>query len=498
MAIRRYSGSADTTITNAYEQNLITRGTGSNMGLSDVSEVFSIYGQAASSSTEAARILTQFPVTSISTDRTNGTIPASGSVSFYLRMYNARHSQNLPNNFNLIIAAVTRSWDEGTGLDMEGYTDLTYDDTGANWKNAASGSNNWSSAGGDYYSDTSSSFTASFNDGTEDIETNITTLVEQWISSSANSKAAVNLGSKTNYGVIVKFPDAKEAEPRSYYTKKFFARGTEFWFKRPVIEARWDSSKKDSAGNFYLSSSLATATENLNTVYLYNNIRGQLRNIPSIGSTGSILVSIYSGSTAPAGNKLYLPVGGNTAATGHTNVTGGYVSTGIYSASFAYVSSSITKIFPVWHSGTTEYHTGSGITVNTFDSADYNPSPSYVTTITNLKEVYSRDEEARFRLQVREKDWNPSIYTKAKTDPVNKIIEDGYYKIVRTIDDLDVVEYGTGSLNHTRLSFDVSGSYFDLPISLLEKDYMYGIKLMYKLPNGFYREQPHIFKFRVE
>jgi len=78
------------------------------------------------------------------------------------------------------------------------------------------------------------------------------------------------------------------------------------------------------------------------------------------------------------------------------------------------------------------------------------------------------------------------------------IIEDGYYKVYRTIDDLDVVAYGTGSLNHTRLSFDVSGNYFDLPVELLEKDYMYGIKLLYKLPNGFYKEQPQTFKFRVE
>jgi len=494
MAIKRYVANADTTITNAYETNLTTRGTGSNMGQSDVSDVFSIYGQAASASLESARILTKFNTTTISNDRDSGSIPASGSVSFYLRMYNARHSQTLPNNFNLHVLALTRSWDEGTGLDMEGYTDLTHNDTGANWENAQSGTNNWSTAGGDYYVDSSSSFTASFSSGPEDMEIDVTSLVEQWLNSAGNV-----LGSKTNYGVIIKFPDAEEAESKSYYTKKFFARGTEFWFKRPVIEARWDSSKKDNAGSFYLSSSLAAAAENLNKLYLYNNIRGRLRNIPDVGEK-DILVSIYSGSTGPAGSKLMLPFGAGVKAAAHVNVTGSYVSSGTYSASFAYASSSITKIYPVWHSGTTEYHTGSAITVNTFDSVDYNPSPSYVTTITNLKETYSTDEEARFRLYVRQKDWNPTIYTKAKSDPDNLIIEDAYYRIIRTIDDLDVVAYGTGSLDHnsTRLSYDVSGNYFDFSVSLLEKDYMYGIKLIYKLPNGFYKEQPHTFKFRVE
>ena len=200
--------------------------------------------------------------------------------------------------------------------------------------------------------------------------------------------------------------------------------------------------------------------------------------------------------------KLFLPVGGDVAATGHTNITGSHVSTGIYSASFAYASSSITTIFPVWHSGSlntaTVYHTGSAIEVKTFASSDYNPSSNYVTTITNLKQSYSREEEARIRLYVRQKGWSPTIYTKAKSDPDNLIIEDAYYRVIRTIDELDVIEYGTGSLNHTRLSYDVSGNYFDLPVELLEDGYMYGIKFLYKLPNGLYKEQPNTFKFRVE
>ena len=93
MAITRYTASADNTITNAFEANLLTRGSGSNMGFADSLEVFSIYGQDSGSngqSSELSRILIQFPVASISADRTAGIIPASGSVSFYLKMFNAR------------------------------------------------------------------------------------------------------------------------------------------------------------------------------------------------------------------------------------------------------------------------------------------------------------------------------------------------------------------------------------------------------------------------
>ena len=50
MAIKRYFATKDNTITNAFKSNLTTRGTGSNMGQADILEVFSILGQASSSS----------------------------------------------------------------------------------------------------------------------------------------------------------------------------------------------------------------------------------------------------------------------------------------------------------------------------------------------------------------------------------------------------------------------------------------------------------------
>ena len=46
MAIKRYYATADTTITNAFKADLSTRGTGSNMGASDILEVFTLYGLA--------------------------------------------------------------------------------------------------------------------------------------------------------------------------------------------------------------------------------------------------------------------------------------------------------------------------------------------------------------------------------------------------------------------------------------------------------------------
>ena len=494
MAIKRYYASKDNTITNAFEENLKTRATDANMGASDILEVFSIYGQASSASAEASRVLIKFDCTastnSIQADRTAGDIPASGSVSFYLRLYNAPHGQTLPKSYTMDVSAISGSWTEGTGLDMELYKDKG----SSNWVSSSDG-NTWTTTGGDYFTDTSSSFTASFDDGTEDIELDITPLVEQWLSSS-------NLGQKEDEGVGVRISSTYETATRSYYTKKFFARGTEFFFKKPCIEARWNSSIKDSRGRFYYSSSLATPQENIQTIYLYNYFRGRLRNIPSIGS-GPIYVNIYSGSSGvPTGTPITLVSDGvHVSSDSPTFVTGGYVSTGIYSASFAMTAAStpLETVFDVWNNGSgVQFYTGSFEPSVLYPSA-VAPAEEHFISITNLRQSYRNDETARFRIYTRQKDWSPTIYTRAVATPEVQIVESGSYEIYRVVDDLKVVSYGTGSDNQTVMSYDASGSYFDLDMSMFETGYSYGIKLsFYNQDVGAWVEQPETFKFKVE
>ena len=515
MGIKRYFAKSDNTITNAYEENLTTRGTGSNMGAADILEVFSIYGQASTSSAEKSRALIKFNVTastnSISADRTAGTIPASGSVSFFLRLYNAPHGQTLPKSYTMDVSAVSGSWTEGTGLDMEAYKDKG----NSNWVNRiasrSAGDHVWTTEGGDYFTDSSSSFSVSFDDGTENIEVDITTLVEQWVSSSANSDTATDMGSKEDEGVGVFMSNTYEAASRSYYTKKFFGRGTEFHFKKPCIEARWNSSTEDDRGNFFYSSSLATSEENLNTIYLYNYFRGRLRNIPGVG-TGNVYVSFFSGSaadTAPSGSALVLVADGTHVRSALTTaVTGGYVSTGIYSASVALTAAAtpVSTLYDVWFSGGTgatppgsvQYYTGS-ITPTVLRPSTVAPSNEYTVSITNLKNVYRSDETGRFRVYTRQKDWSPTIYTKAVATPQVQVVESGSYEVYRVVDDLKVVSYGTGSTKHTVMSYDASGSYFDLDMGMLETGYMYGIKLAFYNEDVLeWVEQPETFKFKVE
>jgi len=491
MGIKKYFATADNTITNARGLNINTRGTGSNMGASDILEAFSIYGQVTTSSAELSRVLVNFPITNIANDRTIGKIPSAGKVNFFLRLYNAEHGNTTPKNSQMNVLAVSRSWNEGTGLDMEDYTDLGE----SNWIKADS-STNWTSVGGDYHA--SPSYTQSLDNGTEDLRVDITSLVEEWIA-----------GTKANYGVGIKFAPSFEAflsnssgqdsgsiphnaagATRSYYTKRFFARGTQNFYKKPVIEAQWDSSIKDRRYSFYSSSSLAPAEDNMNQLYIYNRIRGQLRDIPAVG-TGDIFMSLYkTGSEGPTGTPLTLFNGG-------TNVTGGHVSTGIYSASVA-IDTTENFLYDVWHNDLgTQYTTGSKFSVFDFEADVQVGIGDYVSSITNLKPKYSDSESARLRLFVRDRDWNPTIYTVATTNIASNVIEDAYWKLIRVQDNETIIDYGTGSLNHTRMSYDRDGNYFDVDMSMLEKGYSYALKFVYKI-NDRYDEQSETFKFRVD
>lgn len=490
MAIKKYYSNADNTITSAYRTTLVSRGTGSNMGLSDILETFSIYGQETTSSTELERILIKFPVNKISQDRAAGQIPGAGNVKFYLNMYNAPHRQTTPRQAKLVILPISQAWQEGTGLDMEDYTDVTNDGDGSNWVNAGKAAP-WARQGGDYL--TTPVFSQTFPVGNEDLQVDITSLVEEWID-----------GSIDNYGVGVHFTSSQEAyfdnslaaddgpqlynpngSTESWYTKKFFGRGSEFFFKRPTIEAVWDSSIKDDRGNFYASSSLLPASDNTRTVYLYNTIGGRLRNIPAIG-TGQINLRIFTEESE-----------GTQLATGP--IIGGHVSTGIYSASFT-LDTTASVVYDRWFDPTFTncYYTGS-IEIKNHQVSNYNPYPNYVTNLTNLRPIYYTHETNRFRFYVREKDWSPTIYTAATKDNDTLIIESGSYQIHRVIDDLVVAPFSTGSNIGTEMSFDVSGNYFDFKMDFLAPGYSYGIKVAYYDDTvSSYVEQPYIWKFRVE
>jgi len=851
MAIKRFVSNKDNVITNAYKFDLDTRATDSNMGQSDIVEVFNIFGQQSRNSIEKSRTIIQFPVDEVVSQRSAGNIPSSGSVRFILRMFNAEHGQSVPRNFYLDVCPLAQSWDEGYGLDMESFVDTgasnwlsasdasttqitkftflsasAYDYRGGsvslyeqdgdrhnfyfqhhatasapvldgtehevdvkgkvtpsevatafrNFVNPVSGfsavsqdgnaavvlvtsttagsvstfsinslpSNTitgqitqtgtdavlWTSEGGSTWKsnikDTEfSSYSQQFVSGREHLEIDITGLVEEWVkgevgagltkssgsvnftgtpvdnstitlistdglakeyrflssgitnaetgssdssiifvdTSSGNTstiatnfKSAVTsinahsnrftvatdatlvsltqsvagFGGNTkvattgvpnatvftylsgghgahNYGLMVSLQGTYEdgSLATSFYTKKFFARGSEFELKRPILEARWNSSVTDDRNDFYLSSSMLSAADNLNSIYLYNYFRGSLNNLPNVG-TGSLYVKFLNSSGAEI-----------TTSTPRNPITASYSSTGVYRAQVA-LTTNETPVTDVWFfekeatatitttgnpgnnqtfslkntAGTTvtfvfktdsttvdgtldgsnviigvngalgsaaavgdrirsAINNASGLnitatetaggamtltqdvkgsagntTINTdavdtvsstsFDGGigptEFNrgtivpkthtskgnrPDFNYVSKLLNLKSSYNSQEKPRLRLYIRERDWRPNIYTIASRDIESTVIKNAYYKLERISDNFPVINYGTGSVEYTKLSYDVSGSYFDLDMSMLEEGYAYEISIVYKLDND-YKEQNDKFRFRVD
>jgi hypothetical protein len=476
MTIKRFVAEKDTTITDAYKENLRTRAYNSNMGEADSLEVFSLYGQATTSSLEKTRILVQFPIDDITTARTAGTLPASGSVEFYLRLFNVKHPFSLPRKYYMTVSPLTQPWEEGYGLDMEGYLDEGYisgsGGYGATWLYAGSGTL-WSSPGSDWHTGGAYEKNYYFETGLENLDLNITDIVEEWVS-----------GTIDNCGLNIRMSSSFEdgTQLTSFYTKKFSARGSEFYMNRPCIEARWNPSVVDDRNNFYASSSLLSAADNTMNLYFYNKVGGTLKNIvgnvvPAIEFyTDSALLNGISASYSLVSNPL----------------------PGVYKAEVA-VDTTASVLYDKWvnaSSSSIKYFSGS------FDvyqrENDYVDSDTeYVCNITNLKPIYTQDEVARMKIFVREKDWQPTVYGVAYNNVENTSIPNLYYKIFRFNDNYVIIDYSTGSLAYSKTSYDVNGNYFDVDMNIFEKDYGYGIKLA-TWDGSQLKEFKNIFKFRIE
>ena len=68
-----------------------------------------------------------------------------------------------------------------------------------------------------------------------------------------------------------------------------------------------------------------------------------------------------------------------------------------------------------------------------------------------------------------------------------------------TIDDLKIIPHDTGSNLSTMMSYNVSGNYFDLDMSLLESGYDYGIRVsFYDDYQNSWNQQPYNFRFKVK
>ena len=219
MSIKKILSSKDSTITNAFKSNLSDTGKLSNMGKSDILEVFSIFGQTSSASIEKTRILIQFEIEKIKSLRASGDIPESGKVNFILKMHNAEHNQTAPEDFYIKAVPVLANWDEGYGLDMEGYVDKGE----CNWI-SGSLSKAWANEGADfinpdYLSEESNEKVHYFKTSDEDLEIDITSTVEQWLSELATPGAPAR--TEINFSNLPENDETIEIRDYAHFESKY-------------------------------------------------------------------------------------------------------------------------------------------------------------------------------------------------------------------------------------------------------------------------------------
>lgn len=461
--IKRFFATKDAQITNAHRESLFTTASLANMGLADVGEIFSLYNitgfNTQSSQNDISRLLYYFDISSILSDTE---IPTS-TAQFKFKLYNTPHDRTLPLNFTIIVNPVTASWDEGNGLDIENYLD-----SGAvNWLSRTAGTT-WTTPGGDF--DSTREYTQTFLNGYEDLEIDLTNLISLYRS-----------GTLSNNGFILRLTGSQEISTQSYYTKRFFMRGTEFFFSRPCLEVQWDNSIQDDRKNSYMSSVLAASDDNLNTIYFYNRIKGRLLDIPSIG-TGSIYVSFNTSSST----------GTNTST---AFATGTWVATGTYKALF---SSSFTgTLTDVWHNNAGTIFYTSSIEMKSFLDDYYDDNDEFFISMPNLRPVYFTNDKPRLDLFVRKKNWKANIYNVVTEEQKNEFIKKSYYSISRVYDQKNIINYGTGSIAYTKLSYDKDGNYFNLDMNLFEPNYQYEISYIFDIDNRK-SLQKNKFRFKVE
>jgi hypothetical protein len=467
MAIYRLTASADTTITDGFKIDNIERAVYSNIGAADSLELYSIYINETDS--QKSRILIKFPNEKIAELRNNGQLPLAGNVKFYLKLFNVEHPYTVPQEIDVEAYPVSGAWQEGFGVDLDNYNDLgifNNSGSGANWvyRTINSGSQvTWATMGGDYF--TAYQSQAKITDSEGNLELDVTNAVEDQLSNTI-----------ANDGFIIKLTAQEESASlnKNYYTKRFSARGTQYFYSKPILEARWASYVDDNRDDFYYVSPNVETAENSGSIYFYNTINGKLKNLPNDTIPQ---VKILSGSTV-------LLSGSSTK-----------IANGSYKFMFALTGSGDAEVNDVWYSGSSVFYTGSVYMTNRIISQD-KFDEKYIFAITNLKKQYSHNEEAFCRIYSRKLDWSPTIYSVSSKEIENIAHNNLYYKIFRLEDNLTVVDYGFPPESHTACSIDSSGNYFNFQVSILEPGYTYGIKLaLFK--DGQIIEAKDLYKFKV-
>lgn len=207
-----------------------------------------------------SRFIVKFDIEDLQSKIENFQINSANTITYRLKMKNAIPTdkvlepeyefdvldKNIAASFDLICFPINKDWDEGRGYDLgiENYLVTQHGNpylTGySNW-NSATLSTTWDQPG-IYTNPTASTAvttysTQHFDIGDEDIDMDITSIVNGWISGSSNN--GIGIAFRRDYELL---------STDTRYIASFFTRHTNTAYK-PYIEVSYNQSFKDDRGD---------------------------------------------------------------------------------------------------------------------------------------------------------------------------------------------------------------------------------------------------------
>ena len=229
-----------------------------NTGLDEILDISNYNGINQLSSAQGdlpavTRALIQFKTTNIN-DVVNNKISGSAFAT-NLKLYLA-NAENAPLNYTLESHPISGAWDMGTGRVSD--DPKTQDGCSWGWR-GESGSNAWTTAGGDFYTDKSGSSQTFLYTSDKDISMDVTDMVKLWNSSSIE-----------NNGFIVKHSSSIEFSS-SFVETQYFSMDTHTIYP-PELEFKWDDSSYATPLTAVTSSDFVLAFTNLKSEFEDNGI----------------------------------------------------------------------------------------------------------------------------------------------------------------------------------------------------------------------------------
>jgi len=246
-----------------------------NVGRNPITELY--YG-GDSASQSYSRFLFQFDESRLKKLYTGGTYVDLTKLTHKLKMTNTGAfdtdllgtttcgGKERACSFDLILFKIEQDWDEGCGYD---YGSCAYIGEGSesyapsNWFDART-NNVWSGGSGVYTGSTTVVGTQHFEQGNENLEIDITSIVNGYLTGD------------TNYGLGIAFKRTlEETLTTKHQYVGFFTRHTQTFYE-PFVETIYDCNISDDRNDFYLDKD--------NKLYLYVNLRGTPTNLDTIPS----------------------------------------------------------------------------------------------------------------------------------------------------------------------------------------------------------------------